>query len=142
VSTHIESALRGTPEVSAKAARALAHTVSQGSGAASGLGALPAKARPAAIHAVRASFTTGLNEVFLVGAVLTLVSAVLTLFLIRSRDFESSAARSEPRPDSGQPAERERSADREADGSGNGQPPSADGSAARATPERQPFAEG
>jgi len=68
--------------------------------------------------------------------------AVLTLILIRSRDFESSAARSEPRPDSGQPAERERSADREADGSGNGQPPNADGSAARVTPERQPFAEG
>jgi EmrB/QacA subfamily drug resistance transporter len=105
VSTHIESALRGTPGVSTKAAHALANTVSQGSGAASGLGALPAKARPAAAHAVRASFTTGLNEVFLVGALLTLVSAVLTLILIRSRDFEASAARSESRPEAGEPAE-------------------------------------
>jgi hypothetical protein len=37
---------------------------------------------------------TGLNEVFLIGAILTLVSAVLTFVLIRSRDFEESAARS------------------------------------------------
>jgi EmrB/QacA subfamily drug resistance transporter len=148
VSTHIESALRGAPEVSAKAAHALAHTVSQGSGAASGLGALPAKARPAAIHAVRASFTTGLNEVFLVGAILTLVSAVLTLILIRSRDFESSAAGGQPRPDFDQPsapassdAERRRPGEPEADGSGNGRLPD-DGWATRASPERQPSAEG
>jgi EmrB/QacA subfamily drug resistance transporter len=93
VSTHIQSALRGTPGVSSAAAHALARTVSQGSGAASGLGSIPAQARPAAVHAVRASFTTGLNEVFLVGALLTLVSAVLTLVLIRSKDFESGAAR-------------------------------------------------
>jgi hypothetical protein len=70
------------------------------------------------------------------------VSALLTLILIRSRDFESSAARSEPRPESGQPAERERSADRGGDGSGNRQPPNGDGSATHATPERQPSAEG
>jgi hypothetical protein len=43
---------------------------------------------------LRSSFVTGLNEVFLIGAILTLVSAVLTFVLIRSRDFEASAARS------------------------------------------------
>jgi EmrB/QacA subfamily drug resistance transporter len=93
VSTHIESALRGTAGVSSQAAHALARTVAQGSGAASGLTALPAKVRPAAAHAVKASFTTGLNEIFLVGALLALVAAVLTLVLIRSKDFESGAAR-------------------------------------------------
>jgi EmrB/QacA subfamily drug resistance transporter len=113
VSTHIESLLRGTPGVSAKAAHALAATVSQGSGAASGLGSFPAKARPAAAHAVRASFTTGLNDVFLVGAVLTLVAAVLTLILIRSRDFESSAARGQPHPDTGHPPDPESTEDQE-----------------------------
>ena len=143
--------------MSTKAAHALARTVSQGSGAASGLGALPTHARPAAAHAVRASFTTGLNEVFLVGALLTLVSAVLTLILIRSRDFESSAARSVPYPGGGTPpaeqpaveepvgsfdADRERSADRGADGSGNRQPPDGDGSATHASPGRQPSAQG
>jgi EmrB/QacA subfamily drug resistance transporter len=99
VSTHIESALRGAAGVSTQAAHALAQTVSQGSGAASGLGALPAKARPVAAHAVRASFTAGLNDVFLVGALLALVSAVLTLLLIRSKDFESGAARGGGRPE-------------------------------------------
>ena len=99
VSTHIESTLRGTPGVSTKAAHALAHTVSQGSGAASGLGALPAKARPVAAHAIRAGFTAGLNDVFLVGALLALVAAVLTLLLIRSKDFESGAARGAHRPE-------------------------------------------
>jgi EmrB/QacA subfamily drug resistance transporter len=99
VRTHIVSALSGVDGVSARSAHALAATVAQGSGAGSGLSTLPAKARPAAVHVVKASFTTGLNEIFLVAAVVVLVSAVLTLVLIRSRDFESSAARSVPRPE-------------------------------------------
>ncbi len=47
---------------------------------------------------MRAGFVAGLNEVFLIGALLALVAAVLTLVLIRSRDFETSAARSSARP--------------------------------------------
>ncbi|HEY6525181.1 MAG TPA: MFS transporter [Solirubrobacteraceae bacterium] len=93
VRTHVVSLLAGSP-VPAASAHRLASDVSQGSGAAGGLASLPAHARPAATHAVRTAFVTGLNEIFLVGAILTLVSAVLTLVLIRSRDFEASAARS------------------------------------------------
>jgi hypothetical protein len=66
--------------------------VAQGGGARAGLAALPAQARPVAVHAVRAGFVAGLNELFLVGAILAFVSAALTLVLIRSRDFEASAA--------------------------------------------------
>jgi EmrB/QacA subfamily drug resistance transporter len=109
VRTHIDSMLAGTHSLSPRAVHALASTVSQGSGAASGLTSLPAAARPAAAHAVKASFVTGLNEIFLVGAILTLVSAVLTLVLIRSRDFElgaahtgAGAAESEPSPPAAQ----------------------------------------
>src|SRR6202044_3233606 len=76
VRTHVVSLLAGSPVPAASAPR-LAADVSQGSGAAGGLGSLPAQARPAAIHAVRTAFVTGLNEIFLVGAILTLVSAVL-----------------------------------------------------------------
>jgi EmrB/QacA subfamily drug resistance transporter len=97
VRSHIVSLLAGSPVPSAAAQR-LAANVSQGSGAAGSLGALPAHARPAAAHAVRTAFVTGLNEVFLVGAILSLVAAVLTLALIRSRDFEASAARSGAAP--------------------------------------------
>jgi hypothetical protein len=81
-----------------------------------GLSRLPAAARPAAIHAVRSSFVAGLNEIFLIGAVLTLVSSVLTLILIRSKDFEAGAARG---PDTaGQPSEAGPAARAQAPGTG------------------------
>ena len=96
VRTRIVAILNGAPHVSAKAAHALAAGVAQGGGARSGLTALPAAARPAAVHAVRIGFVTGLNDIFLIGAILTLVSAVLTLVLIRTRDFEAGAAQHQP----------------------------------------------
>jgi EmrB/QacA subfamily drug resistance transporter len=102
VRNHIVSLLSHAPLVSPAAAHRLAADVAQGSGAVGGIATLPARARPVAVHALRSSFVTGLNEVFLIGAVLTLVSAVLTFVLIRSRDFEASAARSGAAP---QPAE-------------------------------------
>ncbi|MGH2893184.1 MAG: MFS transporter, partial [Solirubrobacteraceae bacterium] len=103
VRTHVVSLLAGSP-INPEAAHRLASDIAQGSGAAGGLAAVPAQARPAAIHAIRSAFVTGLNEVFLVGAILTLVSAVLTLLLIRSRDFEVSAARSGAAPQQPQDA--------------------------------------
>jgi EmrB/QacA subfamily drug resistance transporter len=103
VRTHVVALLAGTP-VDPAAAHRLASAVSQGSGAAGGLAALPAQARPAAIHAVRTAFVTGLNEIFLIGAILSLVAGVLTFVLIRSRDFEVSAARSGAAPQQPQPA--------------------------------------
>ncbi|HEX3691043.1 MAG TPA: MFS transporter [Solirubrobacteraceae bacterium] len=103
VRTHVVSLLTGS-SVSPGAAHRLASDISQGSGAAGGLAAVPPQARPAAIHAVHTAFVTGLNEIFLVGAILSLVAAVLTLVLIRSRDFEVSAARSGPAPQQPQAA--------------------------------------
>jgi hypothetical protein len=93
VRTKITSLLSGAPHIQPRAAHALAAGVAQGSGAPSGIAALPAAARPRAVHAIRVGFVTGLNEVFLIGAILVLVSAVLTLVLIRGRDFEAGAAR-------------------------------------------------
>jgi EmrB/QacA subfamily drug resistance transporter len=95
VTDHIVALLHGTKGVSAAAAHTLAYTVSQGSGATSGLSGIPAQARPAALHAVKAGFTTGLNEIFLIGALLSFVGAVLTFVLIRSQDFEVSAGGAE-----------------------------------------------
>jgi EmrB/QacA subfamily drug resistance transporter len=99
VRTEILSLLSGAAHVPARAAHALAEGVSQGTGVAGGLAKLPPAARRGAIHAVRAGFTSGLNEIFLIGAALTLTSAVLTLILIRSRDFEAGAARGPSRPE-------------------------------------------
>jgi len=99
VRTEILSLLSGATHVPARAARALADGVSQGNGLAAPLAKLGPAARREAVHAVRAGFTSGLNEIFLIGAVITLTAAVLTLILIRSRDFEVSAARGPSLPD-------------------------------------------
>jgi EmrB/QacA subfamily drug resistance transporter len=94
VTTHIVSLLSAAHAVSPRLARSLAHAVSEGGGASSGFGHLPAAARAVAVHAVHAGFTAGLNQVFLVGALVSFAAAALTLVLIRSKDFEASAARS------------------------------------------------
>jgi EmrB/QacA subfamily drug resistance transporter len=93
VSTRILTLLSGTPGISSQAAHALAAGVSQGSGPGVVIGAIPVQGRAAAVGALRAGFVSGLNKVFLVGAALVFVGAVLTLLLIRSRDFEIGAAR-------------------------------------------------
>jgi EmrB/QacA subfamily drug resistance transporter len=96
VRTRITTLLTGAPGVSKHAASSLASSVSGGNGAVSGLRSLPARARPAAVHALRAGFASGLNDVFVVGAILCFAGALLTLVLIRSRDFEEGAARTAP----------------------------------------------
>ncbi len=93
VRTRIVSLLTGTAHLSHARVAALASDVANGSGAKSAFRSVPADARGAAAHAVRAGFVHGLNEVFLIGAILALVVGVLTLFLIRSKDFEAGAAR-------------------------------------------------
>jgi EmrB/QacA subfamily drug resistance transporter len=93
VTTHIVSLLRGAQGVSPTLARSLAHAVAEGGGASGSFGRVPPRARAAAVHAVHAGFTTGLNQVFLIGAIVSFVAAVLTFVLIRSKDFEATAAR-------------------------------------------------
>jgi len=117
VRTHIISLLSGAKQVSPQAARTLAEGVAQGNGAHAGLTHVPAQARPVVVHAIRAGFVTGLNEVLLIGAILVFASALLTLVLIRSRDFEVSAARSGAAPGQGGASpdeDRARSGDRAA----------------------------
>lgn len=97
VRTQIVALLEGGKVVGAHAAHVIASGVSQGNGVSAGLASLPARARPEVVHAIRVAFVHGLNDIILVGAILTLVSAVLTLVLIRSRDFEHGAARG-PQP--------------------------------------------
>ena len=51
------------------------------------IGRLPAHARQAVGAITRAAFTTGLNGILLVAAIIALVSAVVSLVAIRSKDF-------------------------------------------------------
>ena len=102
VRTQIQSLLEHSGRVGAHAAHAIATGVSQGGGPSAGLAKLPPQARPVAVHAVHAGFVAALNDVFLIGAVVAIVAAGLTLVLIRSRDFEAEAALA-PRGATGEP---------------------------------------
>jgi hypothetical protein len=48
---------------------------------------LPSPARPTVGLITRGAFTTGLNQILLVAAIIALVSGVVSLAVIRSRDF-------------------------------------------------------
>ena len=49
--------------------------------------ALPAQARQSVVTITRTAFTTGLNQILLVAAIIALASAVISLVAIRSKDF-------------------------------------------------------
>ena len=55
---------------------------------------LPAPARQAVELITRAAFTTGLNRILLVAAIIALVSGVVCLAAIRSKDFAHQGAAS------------------------------------------------
>jgi EmrB/QacA subfamily drug resistance transporter len=57
---------------------------------------LPEQARPAVGMITRAAFTTGLNRILLVAAVIALVSGVISLAAIRGRDFAQQQRPSPP----------------------------------------------
>jgi EmrB/QacA subfamily drug resistance transporter len=73
-------------------AHLIAADVAQGSGVGAAVTSAPPAARAAVVNAVRVSFVGGLNEVFLIAAVLSFGAAALSLVLIRNKDFEASAA--------------------------------------------------
>ncbi len=51
------------------------------------IGRLPASARPTVALITRSAFTSGLNEILLVAAIIALVAGLITLVAIRTRDF-------------------------------------------------------
>jgi predicted MFS family arabinose efflux permease len=67
-------------------ATTIAHAVSSGAGQQS-FGNVPAQARALVQHAARDAFISGLNELFVVGAVIAFVGALLSLILVRQSDF-------------------------------------------------------
>jgi EmrB/QacA subfamily drug resistance transporter len=95
VRARVAALLAGAPGLDPARAHALAAAVAQGNITSATIAALPKGARGTAVHALRAGFTHGLNEILLVGALVSLAAAALSLALIRSRDFESGAARTQ-----------------------------------------------
>jgi EmrB/QacA subfamily drug resistance transporter len=65
----------------------IAAAVSGGTGPGGALRSLPPALQETVAHAVRVGFTSGLNEILLIGAGIAIVGAVSSFVLIRSRDF-------------------------------------------------------
>jgi hypothetical protein len=67
-------------------ASTIAHAVSSGAGQQS-FGAVPAQARSLVQHAAHHAFISGLNELFVVGAVIAFAGALVSFILVRQSDF-------------------------------------------------------
>jgi predicted MFS family arabinose efflux permease len=67
-------------------AHEIAQTLASGHGT-QGIHALPGGVRAGAVHAARTAFTSGLNEVFLVAAIVGFTGALVALIAVRQRDF-------------------------------------------------------
>ena len=59
---------------------------------------VPPQSRGVVLGVIRSSFVAGLNEIFLVAAILALVGGALAVLLIRSRDFVAQTDGAPPQP--------------------------------------------
>src|SRR6185312_4117514 len=90
ISTKLAPRLVGTPLASH--VDSIAHAVA-GGGAASVISSVPGPARERATLAVHTAFASAMNDILLVSAVIALTGAVLSLVLVRGRDFVTYGAR-------------------------------------------------
>jgi EmrB/QacA subfamily drug resistance transporter len=88
VITHVEDSLRGVHGIDTGR---VAHSVATGS-TKQAIAAAPPGARGAIAHAARDAFVTGLNEIFIVAAIVAFAGAVAGFMLVRRRDFVYRAA--------------------------------------------------
>jgi EmrB/QacA subfamily drug resistance transporter len=88
VRNQVTAALAHSPVASH--AGQIAHGVASGGGR-DALGSVPPEARGLVAHAARHAFVTGLAELFLIGAVVAFVGAVLSFALVRQQDFVAPA---------------------------------------------------
>jgi MFS family permease len=84
----VTSQLRANPAT--KGHSAAIATALQSGQLGGALHALPAHVRPLVETTARAAFTSGLNRIFLVAAIIALVAGLLALVMIRSKDFANT----------------------------------------------------
>jgi predicted MFS family arabinose efflux permease len=90
ISNKLAPRLVGTPLASH--VDSIAHAVA-GGGTASVISSVPGPARERATLAVHTAFASAMNDILLVSAVIALTGAVLSLVLVRGRDFAAYGAR-------------------------------------------------
>jgi predicted MFS family arabinose efflux permease len=96
VRSHVASGLRAAHQ---GGAHAIATAIASGQ-TKQAIARAPINVRATLGHVARTSFVAGLNEIFLVAAIIALVGAACALLLIRSRDFISQ---DEDRPEGASP---------------------------------------
>ena len=90
ISSKLAPKLAGTPV--AGHLGSIAHAVA-GGGAATVIAAVPTRARAQATAAIHTAFAGAMNDILLVGAIVALAGAVLSLVLVRGSDFVAYGAR-------------------------------------------------
>jgi EmrB/QacA subfamily drug resistance transporter len=83
----VEELAAGTPAATGERPRQLVEAASSGN-LDQALASVPPGARQAASNAAREGFLTGLNDVLMLGALVSLAGAALALWLVRERDIE------------------------------------------------------
>jgi EmrB/QacA subfamily drug resistance transporter len=85
----VEQLAAGTPAATGERPRQLVEAVSSGN-LDSALAAVPAGQREAVGDAAREGFLTGINEIIMLGGILSIAGALVALWLVRERDIERS----------------------------------------------------
>jgi EmrB/QacA subfamily drug resistance transporter len=88
----------GTPAASGERPRELVEATSSGN-LDGVLASVPPRAQDAVANAAGEGLLTGLNEVLVLGAVLSLVGAVLALWLVREEDIDREPVEPKPEPE-------------------------------------------
>ena len=81
----------GTPAANGDHPRQLIEAASSGN-LGQAVQSFPAQAQETVAHAAREGFLSGMNEILILGAVLSIVGAALALLLVREREIEREAA--------------------------------------------------
>jgi hypothetical protein len=90
VTQRTTEALAGVPGMTGERVAAIGRAFAAGQGGEVAARA-PAGARDAVRHAFAASFTSGLNHILVIGAIVCFAGAACALALVRSRDFVAGA---------------------------------------------------
>jgi hypothetical protein len=90
ISNELAPKLAGTPV--AGHTQSIAHAVA-GGGAQQVIASIPASLRAHGTEAIHAAFATAMNDILLVAGIVALAGAVLSLVLVRGRDFAAYGAR-------------------------------------------------
>ncbi|MGH2763568.1 MAG: hypothetical protein ACRDLD_13490 [Thermoleophilaceae bacterium] len=92
----VERLAAGTPAATGERPRQLVEAVSSGN-LDTALASVPAGSRESVAGAAREGFLAGLNDIIMLGGILSIAGAVVALWLVRERDIEREEIEVEPR---------------------------------------------